>query len=89
MNNHTITHRNTCISTDFGCSSTDSFNLTVPVGDSSTSASKLRAQTEVVQPSPESVCAVLVQPGQIRADLMCPCALITTPFTVEFYSEKT
>lgn len=87
---HTITHTNSCISTSFGCPSTNSFNLTMPVmSGSSTSASKLRAQTEVVQPSRESVCVVLVQSGQVRADLMCPCALITTPSMVEFILRKT
>lgn len=39
----------------------------------STSVYKLKLRNLV------SLCAVLVQTGQIRADLMCPCALITTP----------
>lgn len=54
---------------------------------SSTSASKLRVQTEVVQPAHESVCVVPAQTGRVRADLMCPCALTTTP-TVEFLLRK-
>lgn len=89
LNNHTIIHRNTYMGTNFGCSSTNRFNLTMAVmSGSSTSASKLRVQTEVVQPAHESVCAVLAQTGRVRADLMCPCALITTPSTVEFLLRK-
>lgn len=69
-----ITYTNSCISNNFGCSSTKSFNLTMPVmSGCSTSVYKLKLRNLLV-----SLCAVLVQTGQVRADLMCPCALITT-----------
>lgn len=55
---------------------------------SGTSATKPKAQCEVLQAACKSMCAIDIQTSQGRDDWMRLCAGITTPAVVEFILRK-